>query len=221
VLVLECFEISTLKDILLLFGIELVLNLLVLVAKVFDCFLVFLFILAILLDSGFFLFDLLLHIFLLGIKELGVSLKLGLFFGEFFDRVLLLLDFLFLLHQVVLEFQDFLVKVGVGVLKVIILLLLHLNFLLEIFLSTHQLVNGVILSKGETRALLNNLVELGNLVLEALNDLPGLLFLVLGGLNKLPALLDLSSQDSDGVGILLGQLNGSLDSCSILQNCII
>jgi len=64
-------------------------------------------------------------------------------------------------------------------------------------------------------------VELGDLILESLNDLSGFLFFILGSLDKLPALLDFSSEDSDSVGIFLSQLNGSLDSRSVLENSVV
>ena len=220
-LVLQGFEVAALEDVLLLLGVELVLDFLVLVSEILNGLLVLLRVLSLLLDGAFFLLDLLLHILLLSVEKLGVPLKLGLFLGKFFDLVLLLLDLLLLLHQIVLEFQDFLVKVGVSVLEILVLLLLHLDFLLEVLLGSHELVDSVVLTKRETRALLHNLVKLGNLVLKALNNLSSLLLLVLGSLNKLPALLDFPSENSDGVGIFLGKLDGSLDSCRILQNSII
>lgn len=84
-----------------------------------------------------------------------------------------------------------------------------------------ELVNGVVLTKRETRALLDNLVELSDLILQTLDDLSSLLFFFLGGFNKLPALLNLTSQDSDCVGIFLSQLDGTFDSCSVLQDRVI
>ena len=221
VLVLEGLEVTALEDILLLLGIQLVLDLLVLIPQVLDGFLVLLLVLTILFDSALFLLDLLLHVLFLSIEELGISLELGLLLGKFLDLMLLLLDLLLLLHQVVLEFQDLLIEVRVGVLEILVLLLLHLNFLLEVLLGSHKLVDSVVLTKRETRSLLHNLVEFGDLVLKTLNNLPGLLLLVLGSLNKLPALLNFPSEDSDSVRIFLSELDCSLDSCSILQNCVI
>lgn len=220
-LVLKGLKVTAFEDVLLLLRIKLVLDLLVLVPKVLDCLFVFLLFFAILLDSALFLLDLLLHVLFLSIEELGISLELGLLLGKFLDLMLLLLDLLLLLHQVVLEFQDLLIKVGVGVLEILVLLLLHLNFLLEVLLSSHKFVNSVVLTKRKSRSLLDNLVKLGDFVLEPLDDFPSLLLLVLGGLNKLPALLNFPSEDCNGVRIFLCKLNGSLDSCRILQNCVI
>ena len=147
VLVLQGLEVTALEDVLLLLCIQLVLNLLVLIPKVLDGFLVLLLVLTILLDCALFLLDLLLHVLFLSIEELGISLELGLLLGKFLDLMLLLLDLFLLLHQVVLELQDLLIEVRVGVLEILVLLLLHLNFLLEVLLGSHQLVDGVILTK--------------------------------------------------------------------------
>ena len=84
-----------------------------------------------------------------------------------------------------------------------------------------ELVNGVVLTKRETRALLDNLVELSDLILQTLDDLSSLLFFFLGGFNKLPALLNFATKNSNSIAILLSQFNGSLNLSGILNNRII
>jgi hypothetical protein len=146
-LVLKGLEVTALEDILLLFCIKLVLDFLVLIPQVLDGFLVLLLVLTIFLNCAFFLLDLLLHVLFLSIEEFGISLELGLFLGKLLDLMLLLLDLFLLLHQVVLELQDLLIEIRVGVLEILVLLLLHFNFLLEVLLGSHQLVDSVVLTK--------------------------------------------------------------------------
>lgn len=145
-LILESLEVPALEDVLLLFCIQLVLDLLVLVSKVVNGLFVFFLFFSVLFDRALLFFDFLLHVFLLSIEKLRVSFELSLFLGQFLDLVLLLLNFFLFLHQIGLEFQDFLVEVRVSVLKILVLLLLHLDFLLEILLGSHQLVDGVVLA---------------------------------------------------------------------------
>ena len=64
-------------------------------------------------------------------------------------------------------------------------------------------------------------MKLGDFILELLDDLPGLLFLVLGCLNELPTLLNFSSENSNGVAVLLGQLDSALNLGSVCNNCIV
>lgn len=64
-------------------------------------------------------------------------------------------------------------------------------------------------------------MELGDLVLKTLNDSSGLLLFVLGGLNELPCLLNLLSESSDGLRVLLSELDSTFDSCGILEDSVI
>ena len=64
-------------------------------------------------------------------------------------------------------------------------------------------------------------MKLSDLIFESLDDLSSLLFFVFSGLDELPALFDFSSKNGDGIGILLGQFNGSLDPGSVLEDGII
>jgi hypothetical protein len=57
--------------------------------------------------------------------------------------------------------------------------------------------------------------------LQVRDDLSGLLLVVLGLFDELPGLIDLLSEDSDGLRVLLGQLDGCLDSCSVLENGLV
>ena len=108
------------------------------------------------------------------------------------------------------------VKSVFSILKLIDLLFLVVDILLKLLLLPHELMNGVVLTKRESRSLLHNFVKFGDLILESLDDLSGFFLFLLGSLNKFPAFLDLSSENSDGVGIFLGELDSSLDSSSIL-----
>jgi len=82
-------------------------------------------------------------------------------------------------------------------------------------------VHGVVLSEGESRALLNNFMKLADLILEALDDLARLLLLGLGLLNELPALLNLTSENCNGVRVFLGKLNSPLDSSCVLEDGVV
>lgn len=64
-------------------------------------------------------------------------------------------------------------------------------------------------------------MKLRNFILELMDDLACLLFLRLGSLNEFPALVDFSSEHSDGVGVFLSELDGTLDSCGIRQDRVI
>ena len=174
-----------------------------------------------LLDRGLVGIDGVLQVQLLGLVQLGGSLELDVLFLELLDGVLLLLEGFLLLHELGLELHDPLVEGGLGHLELVDLLLSGLYLLGELFLLSHELVNSVVLSERETRTLLDDLVELADLILEALDDLPGLLLSALGLLDELPALLNLSPEDSDGVRVLLSELDGSLDPCCILQDSVV
>jgi len=82
-------------------------------------------------------------------------------------------------------------------------------------------MHGIVLTEGKSRALLNDFVKLSNLILEPLDDLSSLFFFGLGLFDELPALLNLSPKHSDCVAVLLCKLNSSLDSCRILQDCVV
>ena len=165
--------------------------------------------------------NVLMQLLLFCFNSLRVSLIFDLFFLKLVDLVLLFLDFFLLLHKITLDFDNLSVESSLCELEVVNLLLFGLNFLLKLLLLSDELVDGVVLTKRETRALLDNLVELSNLILQTLDDLPSLFFLFLGGLNKFPALFNLTSQNSDSVRIFLSELDGTFDSCSILQDRVI
>jgi len=77
------------------------------------------------------------------------------------------------------------------------------------------------LTERKTTTVFDNLVKLSNLILETLDDLSCFLFFLFGGLDELPALLDFFSENSDCIGIFLGELDGSLDLGSVLNDGII
>lgn len=60
-----------------------------------------------------------------------------------------------------------------------------------------------------------------DLVLEVGDDLAGLFLVVLGLLYQLPGLVDLLPQDRNGLRVLLGQLDGCLDSSGVLHDGLI
>lgn len=152
-----------------------------------------------LLDLSFLGVDVGFVVLLLGLVQLGVSLVLHLLLFVLLNLVLLLLNFLFFLQQLALKLNDFLVESSFGELKVVDLLLLALNFLLQLFLLSDQLVDSVVLAERQPGTLLDNFVELSDFILKTLDDSSGLLLLVLGSLDKFPALFNLPPEHSDGV----------------------
>jgi hypothetical protein len=60
-----------------------------------------------------------------------------------------------------------------------------------------------------------------DLVFEIGDNLSGLLLIVLGLLNEFPGLLYFLAEDGNGLRVLLGQLDGRLDSRGILQNGLV
>lgn len=64
-------------------------------------------------------------------------------------------------------------------------------------------------------------MKFGDFVLESLDDLSGFFLFLLGSFNEFPAFLNLSSKDSNGVGILLGEFDSSLNSGSVLKNVLV
>lgn len=64
-------------------------------------------------------------------------------------------------------------------------------------------------------------MEFGDLFFQSLDDLPGLVFLVFGGLHQLPALVNFLSEHSDGLRVLLGELDCSFDSGGVLENGVV
>lgn len=92
---------------------------------------------------------------------------------------------------------------------------------MKLLLLSHEFVNSVVLAKRKTRSLLDNLVKFGDFILESLDDLSGFFLFLLGSFNEFPAFLNLSSEDSNGVGILLGEFDSSLNSSSVLENVLV
>lgn len=89
---------------------------LVLRLQLLDSLLLGLYVLFEVLNGGSLLFDLLLEVLFLGVKQLGVSFELGLLLGESVDFVFFLLNFFPLLGQLTLQLDDLLVEGGLGLL---------------------------------------------------------------------------------------------------------
>lgn len=172
-------------------------------------------------DRSFVRFDLLLQILFDGLEKLGVSFKLGVLFLQLFNLGLSCEDLVFLLLKISLQHDYSLVLLDPDLLQILNLLILLVDFLLQLLLGSHESLDLVVLSHGETRALLNDLVQLGNLLFESVDDLSCLLLLGLGSLNELPAFVNFSSEHTDGVRIFLSQLDSSLDSGSIRQDRVV
>lgn len=173
--------------------------------------------------SDLLVFDLntLLQVLLLRLKQLGIPLKLDLLLAELINQMLLLLDLLLLFDNFVLELQNLLIQCVLRQLKVINLLLLLSNLLIQLLLLLDESVHCVVLAEGESRSLFDDFVEFSDFFFESRDDSTRLFFFVLGGFDQFPALFDFSSQNCNGVGVLLCQLDSTFNSCSVLENCII
>ena len=117
------------------------------------------------LDRGFSVGKVLEQLLLFGIHSLGISLVLNLLFLKLVNLVLLLLELFLFGQKFRVELDNSGVQSALLLVKVIVLLFEAFNFLLKLFLLSDELVNGVVLTKRESRALLYDLVKLGNLIL--------------------------------------------------------
>jgi len=183
------FEQILLLDIQLIVVVLLLLELLNLVLKLVLQFLNFC------ISLGSFFLRLLLFL----VVQLLVSLLFDLLFFEFLDLMLLLLSFLFLSDKIVIVLSNLLAESGLGKFKVVDLCLLGVDLFLELFESGDELADLIVVTKGKTTTIFDNLVKLGNLILQTLDNFSGLFFLFFGSFDKLPAFLDFSSQNSDGI----------------------
>ena len=154
-------------------------------------------------------------------KELLLSLLLGLILLKHLILMLLSLNKLFLLEQVVLKHHNSLLKGGLGLLEIVDFGILRLDFSVELLRLLDEVVKLVILAKRQTTAVFDDLLQLGDLVSEVGNELSARLLSGLGSLDKLPALLDLLSEHCNGGGVVLSQLDGSLDSHCVLEDGIV
>ena len=84
------------------------------------------------------------------------------------------------LEDLIVQLNILLVEVDLVNFETIDLLSLIFDLFFKLFLLSNELVDSVVLAQRKTGALLNNLVELGDLVLQTLNDLPCFLFFLLG-----------------------------------------
>jgi len=84
------------------------------------------------------------------------------------------------LEDLIVQLDILLVEVGLVNFETIDLLSLIFDLFFKLFLLSNELVDSVVLAQRKTGALLNNLVELGDLVLQTLNDLSCFLFFLLG-----------------------------------------
>ena len=85
----------------------------------------------------------------------------------------------------------------------------------------HKLLDSIVLVELEARSELNGLVELGDLSSQLADDLAGLFFLFLGGLDQFPSLVDLFLEQANGRTVLLGQLDGGLDTRGVLDDDLV
>lgn len=95
------------------------------------------------------------------------------------------------------------------------------ELLLHGLLLLHKLLDSIVLVELEARAELDGLVELGNLSSQLADDLAGLFFLFLGGLDQFPSLVDLFLEQANGRTVLLGQLDGGLDTRGVLDDDLV
>ena len=133
--------------ILLLLHRKLIIDVDVLLLKIFNILLLHFLVLLESLDRTVLLLDLLLKVLLLSVEELSVSLKLRLLLGKLVNLMLFLHDFFSFFGEFTLKLDDFLVETGFGLFKVVNLSLFVLNVLLELLLLSDELVNSVVLTK--------------------------------------------------------------------------
>ena len=91
----------------------------------------------------------------------------------------------------------------------------------QLLLAVHQLLHCVVLTDGQSTALLHNLVQVTDLTLQILDKLASLFLFVFGSFDQLPSLVNLTFEDGDGVAIFLGQLYGGLDLGCVLHDGVL
>jgi hypothetical protein len=174
-----------------------------------------------LVDSLVLLLEVRLESLLLLLGVTVVALLVILSCLKLFVLVLELFNLLLLFEKIALDPDDLFAKVTLIEVKSVNDLILLNDFVLKLGTFLHHLGNAVVFTNVQTGALVNNLREVRDLIFEVTDDLSSLLFIVLGLFHELPGLIDLLTKNSNSLRVLLGQLDGSLNSCCVLKNGLI
>jgi hypothetical protein len=98
---------------------------------------------------------------------------------------------------------------------------LLVTLFLKLLSLSHEVVHCVVLANGQSRPLLYDLIQMGNLISQVLDDLPGFFFLFFGLLDQFPSFFNFFPENINCLRVFLGELDGCLDFSSILENGVI